>query len=69
MDETRAAPMMRIMQHKTPLTIAAVRERLGVGETWIRKLDPVLMPIRDSSGRRLYDPDIVERVAAERAAR
>jgi DNA-binding transcriptional MerR regulator len=54
---------------QAPLTNATVARRLGVSEATVRRMDAVLQPIRDSAGRRLYDPEVVERVAAERAAR
>jgi len=56
------------MQHPVPLTITAAARRLGLSESGTRKLDPILQPIRDSSGRRLYDAATVDRVATDRAA-
>lgn len=52
-----------------PLTTAGVAKRLGVSPSRVNQLDDVLHPTRLESGQRLFDPEIVERVAAERAAR
>jgi DNA-binding transcriptional MerR regulator len=45
--------------------------RLGISTSRLAQLDRegVLRAIRDSAGRRLYDPEIVERFALEREAR
>jgi DNA-binding transcriptional MerR regulator len=48
------------------MTVMYVAQRFGVSEMTIRRMDAVLSPIRDTSGRRLYDASVVERVAAER---
>ena len=53
------------------LTPGAVAKRLGLSTSRVVQLDRegVLPAMRDSGGRRLYDPDRVERFARERAAR
>lgn len=55
--------------HKPTLTIGAVSRDLGISAEAVRKLDHVLRPERTAGGMRLYDPDVVARVKAERAAR
>jgi hypothetical protein len=57
------------MKHAPFWTISATARALGVGESGTRALDPLLQPLRESSGRRLYDPAHVAKVAAARAAR
>lgn len=54
---------------RPPLAITAAARVLGLSESHVRTLDHILHPIRDSNGRRLYDPDIIDQVAGERAAR
>jgi hypothetical protein len=39
-----------------------------VGDDRVRQLDAVLLPLRTAGGYRLYDPDVIDRVAAEREA-
>ena len=56
------------------MTLLAPRDvgrRLNVSTSRVAQLDREgsLRAIRDSSGRRLYDPDVVERFAREREAR
>ena len=56
------------------MTLLAPRDvgrRLGVSTSRVIQLDRegVLRALRDSAGRRLYDPDTVERFAVEREAR
>ena len=56
------------------MTLLAPRDvgrRLGVSTSRVIQLDRehVLCAMRDSAGRRLYDPDLVERFAMEREAR
>ena len=48
-----------------------VARRLGLSTSRIIQLDRegVLPAMRDSAGRRLYDPDLVERFARARRAR
>src|SRR5262249_33708141 len=52
--------------HLAPLVVSTVAAQLGLSKSGVRLLDPVLRPIRDSVGRRLYDPERVSKVAAER---
>jgi DNA-binding transcriptional MerR regulator len=52
-----------------PLTTSQVARRLGCSEATVRRLDSVLAPTKTATGLRLYEPEAVERVAAERAAR
>ena len=53
----------------SPLTTCEVARKLNTSEATVRRLDSVLTPTRTATGMRLYDPDTVERVAAERDAR
>ena len=53
----------------TPSTVGAVARRLDLSPSRIAQLDregtlPATM--RDSAGRRLYDPEVVERFALQR---
>ena len=65
-----AITMLAVMQHAAVLlTLGAVARRLNLSETRVRQLDATLSPVRDSTNRRLYQPEVVERIAAERAAR
>lgn len=53
-----------------PLLLSGdVARRLGVSLTVVHRLDDVLQPVRASRNVRVYDPEIVERVALEREAR
>jgi DNA-binding transcriptional MerR regulator len=48
-----------------------VARRLGLSTSRLAQLDRegILTALRDSAGRRLYDPAVVERFAAERERR
>src|SRR5262245_48567846 len=54
-----------------PLSIGTVSAMTGLSVPWIRtRLDDVLMPVKDSAGRRLYDAEVVAKfMAARQAAR
>ncbi|MBV8756810.1 MAG: hypothetical protein JO257_06035 [Deltaproteobacteria bacterium] len=54
---------------RPPITSGETARRLGVSVQYLAKLDPRLAPSRTARGVRLYDPDVVDVLAAERAAR
>ena len=50
------------------MTTGRVARALGVSENWVRRMDDQLQPQRTAEGRRLYNPQVVERVAGRRHA-
>jgi len=51
------------------MTSGGVARRLGISYSSLYKLDAILCPERSSSGGRLYDSEVVERIALEREER
>lgn len=49
-----------------PITTAIVARRFGVTPARVKQLDPVLKPRRTETNVRIYDPEIVDAVEAER---
>ncbi len=67
----RHGPILHCMEHVTRnqfLMAADVARRLGIAPATVRGMDDVLQPVRARNGTRLYDAELVERVAKAREA-
>jgi hypothetical protein len=62
-------PRLEVTQPKHTMPPAMAAQILGVTPGALHNYDDELEPVRDRHGRRWFDPAIVERVAAQRAAR
>jgi hypothetical protein len=57
------------MEHSMTISVTEAARMLKLSADMVRRLDAQLEAIRDERGHRRYRRDVVERVAARRAAR